>query len=365
MASGTYAERLGLGTPSIEQTRFCALFPQSSWRPLSLSICVLTIFATGCIRDYDDFAVTVDISQNQLADAARGDKRSVGGIMEVFHPDGVPSDQGVPELVAPVDTAGEVDGLQVECGNGVCLAGSEDCESCPADCGCFDDYVCWEQKCCLPQCIGEDCGDNGCGVSCGTVEVCDGEDNDCNGYVDEDLGTFLCGGTGECELVEVSFCQYGELTYECSSSDTQKGASEEECDGLDNDCDGDIDEGLSYCCEEGEVSVCGTNDGACKKGVKTCDAEMSWGDCGGDDHVGPVGELCNNKDDDCDGQVDEENPGGGNECPLESLEGSCAVGMEKCLNGSMICGQVIFPTLEKCDGEDNDCDGEVDEEGVC
>jgi len=203
-----------------------------------------------------------------------------------------------------------------------------------------------------------DCNDDEKSVNPDADEKCNSKDDNCDGNIDEDLGTLTCGGIGECEEVEIVLCQGGELIQECSDSDSTKGASEEVCDDLDNDCDGDIDEDLDGCCEEGEKAACGTNDGLCKKGVKNCTADKSWSECGGEDFVGPVDELCNNKDDDCDGQVDEENPEGGTECGDD--DGECVAGVQTCVNGIVICKDSIPPTDEFCDFKDNDCDTEID-----
>ncbi len=78
-------------------------------------------------------------------------------------------------------------------------------------------------------------------------------------------------------------------------------------------------------------------------------------------------ELCNNLDDDCDGQIDEDYP---------NRTQACYVGVGECRNqGIMICnkeqdgtfckGISKKPTLEICDGRDNDCDGSIDEDRVC
>jgi hypothetical protein len=75
----------------------------------------------------------------------------------------------------------------------------------------------------------------------------------------------------------------------------------------------------------------------------------------------PVAETCNNVDDDCDGEVDEGNPPGGEACPIEGLYGVCATGAISCATGSRTCAQTVFPTAESCNGLDDDCDGTADE----
>ncbi len=71
------------------------------------------------------------------------------------------------------------------------------------------------------------------------LEVCNNKDDDCDGSTDEDLGTTTC-GLGVCEHT-VNNCVEG-LAQEC---DPFEGSSNEIYDGLDNDCDGDIDEDFS------------------------------------------------------------------------------------------------------------------------
>ena len=134
-------------------------------------------------------------------------------------------------------------------------------------------------------------------------------------------------------------------------------ATESSCDGKDNDCDGMIDESCS--CKNGMTQSCGKSTGACQQGTQTC-TSGSWGSCTG--KVGPDTEKCNNTDDDCDGQLDENLQ---QNCPKQ--QGVCQGSTSKCQNGSFPqCGPshygAEYQSQEtKCDGKDNDCDGQTDE----
>jgi hypothetical protein len=74
----------------------------------------------------------------------------------------------------------------------------------------------------------------------------------------------------------------------------------------------------------------------------------------------PVPEVCNGLDDDCDLETDEDDPDGGASC-ISSEPGICAPGTEHCLDGSLQCVPNLDPITESCNNEDDDCDGTIDD----
>ncbi len=140
----------------------------------------------------------------------------------------------------------------------------------------------------------------------GAAEICDGRDNDCDASIDEGLAVDADGDG-------VRACNTCGAPAACDCDDTRanvKPGQAEVCDAVDNNCNGQIDERagggkMTQSCYGGPAGT--QNVGVCTAGTQACNATVpdtaSWGTCTG--QVLPSAEVCNNRDDDCDGQTDE------------------------------------------------------------
>ncbi len=186
-----------------------------------------------------------------------------------------------------------------------------------------------------------------------SAEQCDGADNNCAGGVDEGNP----GGGAACSTAQAGVCAAGTRT--CVSGGLQcvrdVAPSAETCDGLDNNCMGGVDESFNVgsACTNGSVS------GICRDGTNQCQPNGTAA-CISTVLPGTRTESCNGADDDCDGSTDEGNPGGGVGCSTGQA-GVCAAGTTSCSGGALSCVRNTAPSAEICDGLDNNCAGGVDE----
>lgn len=164
---------------------------------------------------------------------------------------------------------------------------------------------------------GDDCDDNDATIYPGATETCDGVDNNCDGFVDEDVTDIFYvdadgDGFGDAEsTVEACDAPDGTVPNGNDCDDTQATmfpSNTEVCDGLDNNCDGQIDENIP---SEWYLDADGDGFGDANQLAETCMPEDGYvalsGDCDDSDPaIFPnAEEVCDSVDNNCDGQIDE------------------------------------------------------------
>jgi hypothetical protein len=184
---------------------------------------------------------------------------------------------------------------------------------------------------CTPNCTGRVCGDDGCGGLCGQCQTGQLCDNNglCQGCPKDQKE---CRGTciPASQCCSDGECSGGQL---CVSGTCQCRASEVACHGV---CQPECCPGATRACYGGPAGTAGQ--GICRMGTQTCQATGRWpsaGEC--PSQVTPRAETCNGQDDDCNGVIDNGAP-----CP-----------------GTKVCrdGGCCIPELHACSSDEDCCSG--------
>ena len=237
-----------------------------------------------------------------------------------------------------------------------------------------------------------DCDDSHPRINPGAAETCDEADNDCDGQTDEDdaedAATWYADGDGDGYGLSDSAVQactqpsgYASADGDCDDADGEvHPAAAETCDGVDQDCDGPTDEDA----EDAStyfLDADGDGYGLTSSFTDACEAPSGYAaqgeDCDdGDAATHPAAEeTCDGTDNDCDGVTDEDDAADASTWypdadrdgfgDATSSSAACAApanhvsDASDCDDGD----QRIFPGAnETCDGVDNDCDGQTDED---
>lgn len=210
-----------------------------------------------------------------------------------------------------------------------------------------------------------DCDDNNFYILPKAKEICNGLDDNCDGVIDdvpdENLTVYYHDQDGDGfgdQNASGKYCSAPEGFVDNSS----------DCDDSNNKvspkameiCNG-IDDNCQNGIDENLTQLCSR---ACGSGTEYC-VNGTWQNC---DAPPLQPEVCDGLDNNCNGEIDEgltlEQKCG------ETNIGACSFGVEysyckgKKYTGWMNC-TAVFPAAEICDGEDNDCDGETDESVKC
>jgi uncharacterized protein (TIGR03382 family) len=257
---------------------------------------------------------------------------------------GIPVDDCVPGAPAPSDAT--CDNVDDDCSG----APDEDFPATPTSCGigaCVRSGV----ATCTGGVVGDTCAP---GAPAPSDATCDAIDDDCSGQADEDFAAAptTC-GVGACAAVGETTCAGGVVGDTCTPGAP---TADTDCDGVDDDCDGLVDDdfagaetqcGVGACAATGRTScVGGVIVDSCVPGAPSADDTQ-----------------CDGVDNDCSGEVDEDFAETSTSCG----NGACAAtGTLSCQDGQVVdsCVPTAPPAPEDgvCDGVDNDCSGEVDED---
>ena len=221
---------------------------------------------------------------------------------------------------------------------------------------------------------GTDCDDGRSDVHPGAAELCDGVDDDCSGATADGSGEAWFGAA--CDGPDADRCAEG--TFRCTggvqSCSDATFDDVESCNGLDDDCDGAVDEGVGptwFRDQDGDgFGAAAVSTQACAQPPGHVADATDCDDARAAVHPGAL-ELCDGLDTDCAPATAD---GAGEAWFGAACDGAdadlCPEGTYACVGGAQTCSDVTGATGETCNGADDDCDGQIDEGangcgGVC
>ncbi len=240
-----------------------------------------------------------------------------------------------------------------------------------------------------------DCDDSDPAVHPGASESCNGVDDDCDGSTDEDsavdASTWYADDDGDgfgdassttaaCSLPS----GYSSDATDCDDSDPAAyPGADEYCDGHDDDCDGSVDEDTAVDAATWYADGDGDGYGDASSTATACSVPSGYvsgsTDCDDGDAAAYPGadEYCDGNDDDCDGSVDEStavdaatwyadsDSDGYGDASSSSVACSAPSGHVSDATDCDDSDAAAYPGADEyCDGHDDDCDGDVDEDSA-
>ena len=247
--------------------------------------------------------------------------------------------------------------------------------------------------------VGTDCNDGDSLSFPGATEICDGDDQDCDGVVDDDydLDQDLAYDGNDPACV----AEWGAANVDCDDNvATTNPSATETCNNVDDDCDTVVDDGFDVdtdgfftaadagCvttyganadCDDGDITqfpgateVCNRADDDCDGTIPAdetdndgdtfveCEASADCDDADSAQFPGAT-EVCNAEDDDCDTVVDEGFDGDGDTF-FTSADAGCLAAYGANVDCDDAVASISPAGTELCDGVDQDCDSVIDED---